>query len=288
MRCQKDPDEKLSEVANVFVKNLERSIDNKALYDIFVTFGNIVSCKVEVDGNGNSKGYGFIQFESPEVAEKCIDSLNDSILNAQKLHVTRFIPREEREKETMKSLKNVYVSNFGDNFKEETMRSLFSNYGPITSLKLFTNEAGKSLGYGFVGFESADCAKRAIDELNEKVIGSKPLFVGHAQKNLYVKNLDDAVDDEMLSKEFGPFGTITSAKVMKDNGRSKGFGFVCYSTTEEATRALAEMNRRLLINKPLYVAMAQRKEERQAFLIAKHKRRMANTQFKTNYNFIIN
>lgn len=37
---------------------------------------------------------------------------------------------------------------------------------------------------------------------------------------MYVKNLDDGIDDERLRKEFTPFGTITSAKV-----RTKSFDF---------------------------------------------------------------
>ena len=47
---------------------------------------------------------------------------------------------------------------------------------------------------------------------------------------------------------------------MTENGRSKGFGFVCYTTPEEANRAIAEMNGRLVGTKPLYIALAQRKE----------------------------
>ena len=39
---------------------------------------------------------------------------------------------------------------------------------------------------------------------------------------MYVKNLDDTVDDEKLREEFAVHGTITSAKVMTEEGRSKG------------------------------------------------------------------
>ena len=54
-----------------------------------------------------------------------------------------------------------------------------------------------------------------------------------------------------------------------ESGRSKGFGFVCFSSPEEATKAVAVMNGSNLESKSLYVCLAQRKEERKAHLAAK-------------------
>jgi len=92
--------------------------------------------------------------------------------------------------------------------------------------------------------------------------------------------LDDTIDDERLRKEFSPYGTITSAKVMNEEGRSKGFGFVCFSSPEEATKAVTEMNGRIIVAKPLYVALAQRKEDRKAHLASQYIQRMAGMRMQ--------
>ncbi|KAJ8637540.1 hypothetical protein MRB53_011807 [Persea americana] len=91
--------------------------------------------------------------------------------------------------------------------------------------------------------------------------------------NIFIKNLDKAIDNKALHDTFSTFelfsefGTITSCKVMRDpSGISRGSGFVAFSTPEEASRALAEMNGKIVVSKPLYVALAQRKEDRKARL----------------------
>jgi len=310
MWSQRDPSLRKSGVGNIFIKNLDKSIDNKALYDTFSAFGNILSCKVVCDENG-SKGYGFVHFETQEAAERAIEKMNGMLLNDRKVFVGRFKSRKEREAELgarAKEFTNVYIKNFGDDMDDEKLRELFSKYGNAMSIRVMTDDSGKSRGFGFVSFERHEDAQKAVDEMNGKEMNGKLIYVGRAQKkverqtelkrkfeqmkqdrmtryqgvNLYVKNLDDGIDDERLRKEFSPFGTITSAKVMMEGGRSKGFGFVCFSSPEEATKAVTEMNGRIVATKPLYVALAQRKEERQAHLTNQYMQRMASVRAVPN------
>ncbi|XP_058853285.1 polyadenylate-binding protein 4-like isoform X2 [Acipenser ruthenus] len=303
MWSQRDPSLRKSGVGNVFIKNLDKSIDNKALYDTFSAFGNILSCKVVCDENG-SKGYAFVHFETQDAADRAIEKMNGMLLNDRKVFVGRFKSRKEREAELgakAKEFTNVYVKNFGDDMSDETLQELFNAYGKTLSVKVMTDATGKSRGFGFVSYEKHEDASKAVEEMNGKELGGKLVFVGRAQKkverqaelkrrfeqlqqerisryqgvNLYIKNLDDTIDDEKLRQEFIPFGSITSTKVMLEEGRSKGFGFVCFSSPEEATKAVTEMNGRIVGSKPLYVALAQRKEERKAHLTNQYMQRIA-------------
>ncbi|NXY75251.1 EPAB protein, partial [Glareola pratincola] len=318
MWSQRDPGLRKSGVGNVFIKNLDDSIDNKALYDTFSAFGNILSCKVVCDENG-SRGYGFVHFETHEAATRAIKTMNGMLLNDRKVFVGHFKSRKEREAEfgaRAMEFTNVYIKNFGDDMDDDRLREIFSKFGKTLSVKVMMDNTGRSKGFGFVNFEKHEEAQKArgsslsicclspdlaVADMNGKEINGRMVYVGRAQKrlerqselkrkfeqikqervsryqgvNLYVKNLDDGIDDERLRKEFAPYGTITSAKVMTECGHSKGFGFVCFSSPEEATKAVTEMNGRIVSTKPLYVALAQRKEERKAILTNQYMQRLA-------------
>ncbi|XP_010540373.1 PREDICTED: polyadenylate-binding protein 2-like [Tarenaya hassleriana] len=294
MFSHRDPSIRKSGFGNIFIKNLDKSIDNKAMYDTFSSFGNILSCKVATDSSGESKGYGFVQFDNEESAQTAIDKLNGMLMNDKQVFVGRFLRRNDREN-TSEGAKfnNVFVKNLSESTTDDDLKKVFGEYGSITSAVVMRNGDGKSKCFGFVNFGNADDAVRAVEALNGKKFDEKEWYVGKAQKksereqelrakfeqslkeaaekvqraNLYVKNLDDSITEEKLKELFSEFGSVTSCKILRDpSGISKGAGFVAFSTPEEASRAITEMNGKMVGSKPLYVALAQRKEERRAQL----------------------
>jgi polyadenylate-binding protein len=267
MYSHRDPSIRKSGAGNIFIKNLDKGIDHKALHETFSAFGNILSCKVATDPTGQSKGYGFVQFDTEEAAQKAIEKLNGMLLNDKQVFVGPFLRKQEREGSSDKSkFNNVFVKNLSESTNEDDLNRIFGEFGEITSVVVMRDADGKSRCFGFVNFENVEDAMRAVEALNGKKIDDKEWYVGKAQKkserevelkvkfeqsmkeasdkyqgaNLYVKNLDDTVSDEKLKELFSQFGTITSCKVMRDpNGVSRGSGFVAFSTPEEASRAVS-------------------------------------------------
>ncbi|KAF5750455.1 polyadenylate-binding protein 7-like isoform X1 [Tripterygium wilfordii] len=304
MWSQRDPDTRKMGVGNVYVKNLVDSIDNAGLQDLFRKFGNILSCKVAISVEGKSKGYGFVQFETEESANAAIEKLNGFTAGGKQIFVGKFIRKSDRILTGLDAkYTNLYVKNLDSDVTEELLQNKFSKFGKIVSLAIAKDDSGASKGFGFVNFENPDDARRALGAMNGLDLGSRILYVARAQKkaereqilrhqyeekrkekmlkyqgsNVYVKNIDDDVTEEELREHFSQCGAITSVKLMRDEkGISRGFGFVCFSSPEEAAKAVNTFHGYMFHRKPLYVAIAQRKEERQAQLQLHFAQRMAS------------
>jgi len=299
MWSQRDPSLRKSGTGNIYVKNLDRSIDNKALYDTFSLFGNILSCKVASDPTGTSRGYGFVHYETEDAAKQAIERVNGMQIGEKTVEVTEFLKRGDRP-EPNREFTNIYVKNVPEGFDEEKLKEMFGEFGTITSSAIMEDKTNRK--FAFINFEAADAAKKAVDELNGKDLRTAEqkeknegdgedelLYVGRAMSkqeraremraksapttggkggaaagvNLYVKNLDEESNDESLKELFAPFGTITSAIAMKDEkDKCKGFGFVCFSSPAEATKAVTEMHLKVVKGKPLYVGLAEKREAR--------------------------
>ncbi|CAI6012260.1 unnamed protein product, partial [Closterium sp. NIES-65] len=96
MFSHRDPSIRRSGTGNIFIKNLDKSIDNKALYDTFAAFGSILSCRVAMDDSGASKGFAFVQFEKEEVAKAAIEKVNGMLIAGKQVFVGPFVRKQDR------------------------------------------------------------------------------------------------------------------------------------------------------------------------------------------------
>jgi len=308
MWSQRDPTVRRSGVGNIFIKNLPSNVGHKELFDTFSEFGNILSCKVAME-NGDSKGFGFVHFESLEAADKAIASTNNTYFTADKanphpdpkvkpVYVGKFVPKREWMRQKESSWTNVYVNDLDPEVTQADLQNHFATQGKIQSCVVMTEQSGVSKRFGFVNFEIHDDAVKAVTALSGSLLKNKKIWCTRAQKkserveelkrifisrkvemlnkyqgiNLYVKNLEDSITEERLRQEFSVHGEIKSARLASENGVSKGFGFVCYTKPEEAQRAINEMHGRILsgCTKPLYVAFHETREIRKVKLSQRH------------------
>ena len=82
---------------NIFVAGLSFKVNDADLLNLFEEYGTITSAKVITDRqSGRSKGYGFVEIEDQEAAEKAIAELNGAEYDGRTISVSEAKPREER------------------------------------------------------------------------------------------------------------------------------------------------------------------------------------------------
>jgi RNA recognition motif-containing protein len=81
---------------------------------------------------------------------------------------------------------------------------------------------------------------------------------------MYVSNLGFHVQEEDLKQLFESFGEVTSVKIIKDRetGRSRGFGFVEMSSSEQANKAMSSLNNKEVEGRAISISVAREKEAR--------------------------
>ncbi len=101
--------------------------------------------------------------------------------------------------------------------------------------------------------------------------------------NLYIRNLHESISDFSLSRIFGEFGKIVSAKVITDdktkNSKSCQYGFVCFETHQEAEVAQLKMNDTILYGLQLHVSFARRRDRNK-----KYHSKVSSSNSKINLN----
>ncbi|KAI1367553.1 hypothetical protein F5Y08DRAFT_58482 [Xylaria arbuscula] len=167
----------------------------------------------------------------------------------------------------------VYVGNIDERATDALIWELMVQAGPVVNVHLPKDRVTQShQGFGFVEFNGEVDADYAAKIMNGIRLYGKALRVNKASADkqkpleigaeLFIGNLDPMVDEKILYDTFSRFGTlIAPPKVARDdNGLSKGYGFVSYSSFEASDDAINNMNGQFLMNKDVSVQYAYKKD----------------------------
>lgn len=170
---------------------------------------------------------------------------------------------------------SLYVGDLLPDVNEGLLYEIFNAVGPVASIRVCRDAVTRrSLGYGYVNYHNAADAERALDSMNFTDIKGKACRIMWSQRdpsvrrsgvgNIFVKNLQENIDNKQLYDTFSLFGNILSCKVVcdKETGKSKGYGYVHYETNEAAANAIEKLDGMLIDGKEVQVGLFVRRDTR--------------------------
>ena len=199
----------------------------------------------------------------------------------------RMMPYEPDDAKRETNDANLSVRNIPKTLSERELFERFSKFGCIVGMKIQCDEHGFSYGYAYVHFEQEANAKTATANLHNTSLQGKKIVVEqfkskreheeeqrrqarannsleeYYKRTVFVNNLHWDVRRAHLEDFFGWDEAESSSVAMRENGQSRGYGFVTFRTIEQAEEAL-ECHGRNLLGRELYMQKFQTKWQRLA------------------------
>lgn len=294
----RDSDKRRSVASNIVIKQLPKHHDITGKVTVaFSAFGDVISVKVPVDKETLiPHGYGYVNFDSPEAAQRAIQASLQNKISIDGIPVIAEPYTPHQSVSSTHTFTNIYVKNIPLEWTSDDLNKFCSQFGEIVSAAVAPDSTNSSLnrGFGYVNFSMFDSAHKAIETINSmEEIGNKNgsiMATKHVPKaerdrqkreiteqvrsekylkyglcNQYIKGLPVDMAEERLNEMFAKYGTIISSKlVLSPTGIPTGVAYVCYSTPEEAMEAIMLLNNKVVNGSTLFVAHHQPKAIREA------------------------
>ncbi|TKY53666.1 RNA-binding protein CP29B [Spatholobus suberectus] len=216
--------------------------------------------------------YAAVAQEEVVVADEVDDA---GLVEEQKVEENEREVVAEQDSDESSANTKLYFGNLPYSVDSAKLAGLIQDYGSAELIEvLYDRETGKSRGFAFVTMSCIEDCNAVIENLDGKEFMGRTLRVNFSNKpkpkeplypetehKLFVGNLSWSVTNEILIQAFQEYGTVVGARVLYDGetGRSRGYGFVCYSTKAEMESALAALNDVELEGRAMRVSLAQGK-----------------------------
>ncbi|CAM0943000.1 unnamed protein product [Alopecurus aequalis] len=178
----------------------------------------------------------------------------------------------EAEAEAEAASTKLYFGNLPYNCDSAALAGIVQDHAvPEMVEVLYDRTTGRSRGFAFVTMSTLEDCERVIKSLDGSMYSGRTMRVNMADRpkpklplypetehKLFVGNLSWTVTPDMLVEAFQKCGNVVGARVLYDGetGRSRGYGFVCYSTKEEMDQAIETLNGTEIEGREIRVNMA--------------------------------
>ncbi|XP_043697485.1 29 kDa ribonucleoprotein A, chloroplastic-like [Telopea speciosissima] len=186
-----EPEQNFSPDLKLFVGNLPFSVDSGELAGLFERAGNVEMVEVIYDKvTGRSRGFGFVTMSTAAEVEAAAQQFNGYELEGRPLRVNAGPPppkeggsaRGPRGGGGFDSANRVYVGNLAWGVDDLALESLFSEQGKVMEAKVvYDRESGRSRGFGFVTYSSAEEVNNAISSLDGVDLNGRSIRVTVAE-----------------------------------------------------------------------------------------------------------
>ncbi|XP_062994442.1 probable RNA-binding protein 23 isoform X4 [Elgaria multicarinata webbii] len=176
----------------VFCMQLAARIRPRDLEDFFSAVGKVRDVRIISDRNSRrSKGIAYVEFCEIQSVPLAIGLTGQRLLG-----VPIIVQASQAEKNRLAAMANnlqkgsggpmrLYVGSLHCNITKEMLRGIFEPFGKIDSIVLMRDQdTGQSKGYGFITFAEAECARRALEQLNGFELAGRPMRVGQVTERL--------------------------------------------------------------------------------------------------------
>ncbi|PRQ43560.1 putative nucleotide-binding alpha-beta plait domain-containing protein [Rosa chinensis] len=180
----------------LFVGNLPFTVDSAQLAELFEGAGNVEMVEVIYDKTtGRSRGFGFVTMSSAQEVEAAARQFNGYELDGRALRVN-YGPPPPRSEDSFRgargpprggggygdSSNRLYVGNLAWGVDNLALENLFNEQGKVLEAKVvFDRDSGRSRGFGFVTYGSAEEMNSAIESLDGVDLGGRSIRVTAAE-----------------------------------------------------------------------------------------------------------
>ncbi|XP_072918252.1 RNA-binding protein 39a isoform X3 [Hemitrygon akajei] len=206
----------------VFCMQLAARIRPRDLEEFFSSVGKVRDVRMISDRNSRrSKGIAYVEFVDVSSVPLAIGLTGQKLLG-----VPIIVQASQAEKNRAAALANnlqkgtagpmrLYVGSLHFNITEEMLRGIFEPFGRIENIQLMMDsETGRSKGYGFITFSDAECAKKALEQLNGFELAGRPMKVGHVTERSDSSNASSFLDSDELERTGIDLGTTGRLQLM--------------------------------------------------------------------------